>query len=1082
MTDRWREPRNTWAPGERKSLFASTRTLNRHRTGTTHPVFRPQENQEAQPRLWSRIPSGGTEQGYPDLFRKESKSYIPYAKRVEPIPTVGVGGDISSKVYKNRKPLYEPTTESVENITIVPAVLQTFEARKGHITDENHRAAISDSLTVQLVDEPTPTQFFEKTEIIDSATRDTTADGDSSADRLASLKDLEGPLEETLAGVQTETAKEPAGIAADFIAKLGYNPFAIFRIKHARSPINVTEKELQYVKSVVLSNRHTAEELHSYFKASISVTNVHMMRTILEFLCNVIISDVSYRSLCVRMMETALVYHPDELVQCFSCAYIPVLFEPEVDDDVGGRFIRLLLSYKATFGAPGIPDDGVPVGVDSNGAFCYKIEECNLNDLSYVPTNSDASYPDPEFKTAGQNDATKRRPIHHIFTSSGKIETMVLLKLCANRARSKSAFTIPASRLRDWICTIWYELPATRPCLPLMRLCINWINSRDDPKFLKDAAFALLRKELTLMGEFEGGRLLMLELLSFMLKCNGDASTELSKIVDMLVENENNVLYAVMDSIISTNLEEVDMLDLWCLLCILPWPVSSPDSAICRLMSSTFLVFYQLAYDALKGEDVSRRFSSNPMGLLENALRICVCRCSSPVTSKGALLQTILLVELSPLPALGMSNAPLILSSLCPFLWKCHFVWSNCGRDVDEDSLLALRHLYDSLRTRVFCEPLSNARDEVGERKVPIFPRVRFESEDQKSDDISRFIGQTQQFGSPAQDVDDESLRGGVSTAPAPAPPVEYDSTAVLAQPRGLRNLGNTCYYNSVLQALFHTRSLVYGLFELYDSNEHVTVYQRIFRKLMKRGKRTFDPRAGYKLLPPSFTRGSEQQDVTETLGHIMESLDPSLGLWRRVFAGMVVRRVKCSTCGNLSDNREVVMDFTFPLNGLLSIQGMFDDYCQMETLCGGNRYFCNRCDGYSRAEMWNVIASPPAHLMVVLSRHLWRSDSDSQGYTSGASKLLDHVFVDDRLRICEFDYTLYGSIFHSGRDTSSGHYYFVGRDSEAPSRWHICDDSRVTEVTETAVNDISQNPKNSDVPYVVFYRCTQAPLTPALR
>ncbi|EDO07732.1 Ubiquitin carboxyl-terminal hydrolase family protein [Babesia bovis T2Bo] len=1072
MTDRWKDNVSPWAIGERRSLFATKRAGQLHRNGLSNGGMKMHENSERQPRLWSKLSSSVINGSDSAASRPDQGSFTTDSSRRDPSSIPG-NSRIISTVDTTKRADDNAKSDEYRHFQEIPAVDEIV-----HLLPDTY----SEKLMIQLIDDRLSSPKPHKTNSIDAESRETTADGEALTDRLSSIRDLEPPLEEIPVEDTTHDIQEPAGKAADFIARVGSNPFAIFRLKHARSVVNVGETELSHVKAVILSKRHSPEELHSLFKSSISVTNVQMMRLILQFLQDIMLTDITYRELCVRMMETALVYHPDELVQCFSCVHIATLFEPEVNDDVGGRFIRLFLSYKATFGACGKQDAGVPTWVNSKGYFCYDTENADTSDLPPVPPRMISSYNNFQVETEGLDGTKVRNAKYPPFAGSdnnpfigyGRIESLTLLKICADRAGVSSVFDIPASRLRDWVCTIWYELPATRPCLPLMMTCINWINACDDPMFLKDAAFALLKKELSLRGDFEGGRLLMLDLLSFMAKRCGVASVELSRIVDMLAEGEDNILYAVLDSIISNNFTEDSMLNLWCLLCILPWPVSSPDSAICRLLSSTFLIYYQLAYNALRDEGPSIHFKTNPMGLIENALRICVCRCSSPILSKDALLQTILLVELSPLPAVKMTNAPLILSSLCPFLWKCHFVWSNCGRDADKDSIIALRHLYNVLRTCVFCEPLNSASDELGTRKVPIFPRVQFESDETMSADVESFIGASKTLDPSLSDTPNEVIEEQVM--PEVKIPV---SKTILDRPRGLRNLGNTCYYNSMLQALFHTRGFVHGLFELSEENDYVSVYKRIFHKLMKRGKKVFDPRSGYKMLPSQWTSRCEQQDVTETLAHVMEELDPTLSLRRRIFAGLVLRRVKCLGCGNLSDNREVVMDFTFPVNGLRSIQAMFDDFCKIETLRGGNRYFCSKCDSYRRAEMWNVIASPPAHLMIVLSRHMWPMGSKAQGVHSGAGKLLEHITINDKLQIYDFDYTLYGSIFHVGVDASSGHYYFVGRDSEGYSKWYICDDSQVREVNETTVNDISQNTYNSDVPYVLFYRCAQAPPTP---
>ncbi|GIX62136.1 LytB protein, putative [Babesia caballi] len=1116
------------APGERKALFASTAASQRLRPGSERYRLNVQDKREQQPRLWNRLPSETTEGSnlntlpnqmwQREVPRSPTLTYDIGSRNRGQAPSFKAGlsarteseTNLPAFALRQRKDVAEvvsvdPPVEAPRAKAIRHAEKETH-ATSAHTT-EDPRSNI-EAQPIQLIDEPieqvhlaesdvpplrfkqdaSPLSFKDNGPVsqhksdknANSVTRETTADCGSTSDRVISMREFEAPLDDTLRDILETPAMR--------IATFGGNPFAVFRLKHTRSPIMVTDSDLAHVKGVMIAKRHSPDELLSYFKASISVTSVPMMRIILQLLCDVIQSDVSQRAVCVRMMEAALVYHPDELVQCFSCAHIPPLFDPEINDDVGGSFIRLFLSYKATFCSPGLPEGGVPVGIDGYGRFRYDINECEPEDRArmYRQDESTDFYQGPGYDGAvnaedkGKRGAATNEEAILDFTDCGKIESMALLKICADRADVTSAFDIPASRLRDWLSTIWFELPATRPCLPLMRLCIHWIDSKDDPAFLKDAALALLQKERSLLGDFEGSRQLMLELLSFMIARNGEVSVELAKVVDMVNEGEDNMLYAVMDAIVSRNLRENDMLDLWCLLCILPWPVTSPRSAVCSLMSSTFMVYYQLAYDSISEGTASPRFTSSPMGLLENALRICACRCSSPVLAKGALLQTIMLIQHPPMPALRMNSAPLILASLCPFFWKCHFVWSSCGRDADPDSLLALRHLYDALRTSVFCEPLSSIGSELGARTAPIFPRVRFASDEGVEENVSRFIAVPEQPADPNADGGYHQVQGyepaleqryGPRGTP---PPAEPDVRPVLEAPRGIRNLGNSCYYNSVLQALFHTRSFVQCLMELPDGKPAVAVYQKMFRKLLKRGKRPFDAIAGYKLLPASWRRNSEQQDVTEVLGHVLESLDGSLGLWRRVFAGMVVRRIKCLHCERLSDNREIAMDFTFPLVGLPSIQAMFDDFCKIETLRGGNKYHCSECNAYRRADTWNVIASPPAHLVVVLSRQVWSPGQDAHASAGGASKVMQHVRVDEHLRVCEFDYTLYGAIFHSGTATSSGHYYFVGRDSEAPSRWHVCDDSQVRPATAATVNDVSQDRRNAHVPA----RQTAAPLT----
>ncbi|UKJ88689.2 ubiquitin carboxyl-terminal hydrolase [Theileria orientalis] len=1088
---------------------------------------------------------------------------------------------------------------------------------------------------------------------------------------------------------------------------LDYNPFSVFSLNSNTMATNpqakMSDNELKKLKSIILNNSHGEETMVKYFTEAICITNSPTMSQIIKFLVALISENHKIRQFVVRLLLCALSFHPEEFVNAFKVEYLTVLFTPQIEDSIGVHFLKLLLSYKSTFHSMTEVNTNVPVSLNSEGYLVYPPVE-GASTSSSVAGGSDVP------SNAFEGGVTRVMP-HRAHGNrpdligsledykDGKLETLYMLKILADRNKVTTVFDLSNSTLREQLCLIWYEMPNTIPNVNVIEVLLHWINSKEELE-TKNYPFLLLEK-IRDLNQFPRGHILLLsQFFLFTLKHRANIHHHLEYLItlvssrpsedvlnytmnsrligvaspgqgsrlhaehragrtasnrmmgsryesnmysDMMDDPADDVLGSILFKLIFT-FNEKDLLDLWCLLCVVPWRVTSPTSAFSNLFSTTLITILKvtslgssggagnvygsagynnydsghmdygsgyggyggsLGYDYREGgymgnsgfrPDVKVR-----LDILENCLRIALARCSCPVNSLNSLLQTTLLLNPSCMTMNGPENPGnegdmafntenivisclkkngMILNSLCTFLWKCHFLWTRIKEGVNIEIVIVVTELYKILSNYTTTKPLDmNHEYNLDSNKIYSFfsthsghglwskitnfiPQINLDhyvehfsrqtsygdhsymnrgaaTWENRGTNMTNFpfterephleyLGVTQHnYGIPGSNKmgatgasaihwgnghldswrsqDFSYAQGDVSanrtgrnqTPTTRSNKMDYAGDRdmetlgpVKQQVIGLKNLGNSCYMNSLLQSLYHTRLFVHNLLLTYNNpallqnlngdrgamnltmyatrSPMLTALANLFVKMRSTTKRSVSPKNIFKLFSDNLSKS--QQDVTEAIRFISEALDPDLELWKSVFAGLVIRRIKCMRCDTVSDNEETMYDFSLALNKAKTVQQMIDNFCTVETLSGENKYFCLVCNKDVKAKMWNEIASPPSHLIIILNRNMWSSNE--------AHKLLKRVKINSELVVTGFHYKLYGSIIHAGDSTESGHYYYVGCDSEDVSEWHKIDDSNVTKLDRFAIDDISRD-SNTHVPYVLYYRCIQAPLTP---
>lgn len=324
--------------------------------------------------------------------------------------------------------------------------------------------------------------------------------------------------------------------------------------------------------------------------------------------------------------------------------------------------------------------------------------------------------------------------------------------------------------------------------------------------------------------------------------------------------------------------------------------------------------------------------------------------------------------------------------------------------------------------------------------------------------------------------------------------------------PLGLKNLGNSCYLNSVLQCLTYTPPLA----NFCLKNQHSSFCDSAsepdrkrecpFCILEKRIVRSLsidlalDAPAKIvsclRIFAEHFRCG-RQEDAHEFLRYVIDAChNTSLRLKKlqqqrsrksinggggecfngntivkEIFGGALQSQVKCLSCGTESNKVDEIMDICLEVTQSNSLKEAMKKFFQAEILDGNNKYKCERCKKLVTAKKQMSILQAPNILVVQLKRF--------EGIFGG--KIDRMIAFEEILVLSSFmckasqdphpEYSLFAIIVHSGFSPESGHYYAYIKD--AVGRWYCCNDSYVTLST---LQDVL-----SEKAYILFFTRTSS-------
>uniref|UniRef100_H2YLT4 ubiquitinyl hydrolase 1 n=1 Tax=Ciona savignyi TaxID=51511 RepID=H2YLT4_CIOSA len=330
----------------------------------------------------------------------------------------------------------------------------------------------------------------------------------------------------------------------------------------------------------------------------------------------------------------------------------------------------------------------------------------------------------------------------------------------------------------------------------------------------------------------------------------------------------------------------------------------------------------------------------------------------------------------------------------------------------------------------------------------------------------------------------------------------------------GLSNLGNTCFMNSVIQALANTPQLQqYFLDEKF--NQHINTknplgvggrmakaFYVVVRRLWDGSKQAFSPHE-FKdvvgLKDSRFTDGM-QHDAQEFMAFLLDMLHEDLNTatgphtveqeeseekmatdaWRshvsragsfivENFHGMLQSELECLKCKTKSIKFDPFLFLPVPLPKKSSkhdLHKCLDLFIEPEVLSQDEAWYCPKCKKHMQAVKKMSLWDLPDVLIVQLKRfsfknYLWR-DKISMFIDMPVKNLDMSTYCNNPRKTKSMSYDLFAVINHHG-GILGGHYTTdVSYLSNCVlTDWRTCDDSRVTKLNRKIVTEAA---------YVMFY------------